>query len=144
MKTYSAKPATVKRDWYIVDAEGQTLGRLASQIAHRLRGKHKPEYTPHIDTGDFIVVINADKIKVTGKKFTDKIYYHHTGYIGGIKATSFDKLIGKHPERPLTIAIKGMLPKGPLGRAMLKKLKVYAGAEHPHTAQQPQQLILKG
>ncbi|GAA6166238.1 50S ribosomal protein L13 [Sessilibacter corallicola] len=140
MKTISANPATVKRDWYVVDAEGKTLGRMAAEIASRLRGKHKPEYTPHVDTGDYIVVINAEKVHVTGRKATDKMYYHHTGYIGGIKSISFDKLIEKAPERTVEIAVKGMLPKGPLGRAMFKKLKVYAGAEHPHTAQQPQEL----
>ncbi len=140
MKTISANPATVKRDWYVVDAEGKTLGRMAAEIASRLRGKHKPEFTPHVDTGDYIVVINAEKVHVTGRKATDKMYYHHTGYIGGIKSISFDKLIEKAPERTVEIAVKGMLPKGPLGRAMFKKLKVYAGAEHPHTAQQPQEL----
>ncbi len=140
MKTISANPATVKRDWYVVDAEGKTLGRMAAEIASRLRGKHKPEYTPHVDTGDYIVVINAEKVHVTGRKATDKMYYHHTGYIGGIKSISFNKLIEKAPERTVEIAVKGMLPKGPLGRAMFKKLKVYAGAEHPHTAQQPQEL----
>ena len=137
MKTISANEATVQRDWYVVDATGKTLGRLASEIAHRLRGKHKPEYTPHVDTGDYIVVINAEQIRVTGKKFTDKIYYHHTGYIGGIKDISFGKLLAEHPDRPLRIAVKGMLPRGPLGRQMLTKLKIYAGAEHPHAAQQP-------
>ncbi len=144
MKTYSAKPATVKRDWYIIDAQGLVLGRLASGVAHRLRGKHKPEYTPHIDTGDYIVVINAEKIKVTGKKITDKLYHHHTGYIGGLKTSTYGKLIADYPDRPLTMAVKGMLPKGPLGRTMLKKLKVYAGSEHPHSAQQPKPLTLKG
>lgn len=140
MKTFSAKPAEVKRDWYVVDAEGKTLGRLAAEIAKRLRGKHKPEYTPHVDTGDYIVVINAEKVRVTGRKATDKVYYHHTGFIGGIKSITFDKLINKAPERVIEIAVKGMLPKNPLGRAMYKKMKVYAGAEHPHTAQQPQTL----
>lgn len=140
MKTISANPATVKRDWFVVDAEGKTLGRMAAEIASRLRGKHKPEYTPHVDTGDYIVVINAEKVHVTGRKATDKMYYHHTGYIGGIKSISFNKLVEKAPERTIEIAVKGMLPKGPLGRAMFKKLKVYAGAEHPHTAQQPQEL----
>ncbi|WP_347332806.1 50S ribosomal protein L13 [Marinimicrobium locisalis] len=142
MKTYSAKPETVSRDWFVVDAEGKTLGRMASEIAHRLRGKHKPEYTPHVDTGDYIVVINAEKVRVTGKKARDKIYYHHTGYIGGIKSISFEKLIAKAPERTIQSAVKGMLPRGPLGRAMFKKLKVYAGNEHPHTAQQPQELTI--
>lgn len=142
MKTYSAKPETVTHDWYVVDAEGKTLGRMATEIARRLRGKHKPEYTPHVDTGDYIVVINAEKVHVTGKKATDKIYYHHTGYIGGIKSISFEKLMDKAPERGIQRAVKGMLPRGPLGRAMFKKLKVYAGSEHPHTAQQPQELTL--
>lgn len=140
MKTISAKPESVQRDWYVIDAEGKTLGRMAAEIASRLRGKHKPEYTPHVDTGDYIVVINAEKVRVTGNKAKDKMYYHHTGYIGGIKSISFEKLIDKAPERTIEIAVKGMLPKGPLGRAMFKKLKVYAGTEHPHTAQQPQEL----
>lgn len=140
MKTFVAKPETVKRDWYVVDAEGKTLGRLATEIARRLRGKHKPEYTPHVDTGDYIVVVNAEKIRVTGKKTTDKMYHHHTGYPGGLKSMSFEKLIDKAPERVIQSAVKGMLPKNPLGRAMFKKLKVYAGAEHPHTAQQPIEL----
>ena len=137
MKTFSAKPNDVTRDWFVVDAADKTLGRLASEIAHRLRGKHKPEYTPHVDTGDYIVVVNAEKVRVTGKKTTDKIYHHHTGYPGGLKSISFEKLIDKAPERVIQGAVKGMLPKNPLGRAMFKKLKVYAGAEHPHTAQQP-------
>lgn len=140
MKTYSAKPETVERDWYIVDAENKTLGRLSTEIARRLRGKHKPEFTPHVDTGDYIVVINAEKIHVTGNKRTDKMYYHHTGYIGNLKSISFDKLIEKAPERVIESAVKGMLPKNPLGRAMFKKMKVYAGSEHPHTAQQPKTL----
>ena len=140
MKTISAKPESVQRDWFVVDAEGKTLGRMAAEIAKRLRGKHKPEYTPHVDTGDYIVVINAEKVRVTGRKATDKMYYHHTGYIGGIKSISFEKLIEKAPERTIETAVKGMMPKGPLGRAMFKKLKVYAGTEHPHTAQQPQEL----
>lgn len=140
MKTISTKPADVERSWYIVDAEGKTLGRLAAEIAYRLRGKHKPEYTPHVDAGDFIVVVNAEKIGVTGKKATDKIYSSHTLYPGGLRQISFEKLIDKAPERVIEIAVKGMLPKNPLGRAMFKKLKVYAGAEHPHTAQQPQTL----
>jgi len=140
MKTLSAKPESVKRDWYVVDAADKTLGRLSSEIASRLRGKHKPEYTPHVDTGDYIVVVNAEKIAVTGKKKTDKIYYRHTGYIGGLKSISFEKLIDKAPERVIQGAVKGMLPRGPLGREMFKKLKVYAGEEHPHTAQQPQVL----
>lgn len=142
MKTYSAKPETVKRDWFVVDANDKTLGRLATEIASRLRGKHKPEYTPHVDTGDYIVVVNAGKVGVTGKKRTDKIYHNHTGYIGGIKSVSFEKLLARHPERAIEIAVKGMLPKNPLGRAMYKKLKVYAGAEHPHAAQQPKELVI--
>ncbi|GAB6041195.1 50S ribosomal protein L13 [Endothiovibrio diazotrophicus] len=140
MKTFSAKPAEVKRDWFLVDADGKTLGRLASEIARRLRGKHKTEYTPHVDTGDYIVVINAEKVAVTGNKAKDKMYHHHTGYIGNLKSISFEKLIDKAPERVIETAVKGMLPKNPLGRAMFGKLKVYAGAEHPHTAQQPQPL----
>ena len=140
MKTFSAKAHEVERDWYVVDASEKTLGRLAAEIAHRLRGKHKAEYTPHVDTGDYIVVINAEKVKVTGAKATDKMYHHHTGYPGGLKSMSFEKLIEKAPERVLQRAVKGMLPRNPLGRAMFKKLKVYAGAEHPHTAQQPQTL----
>ncbi|TVP75486.1 MAG: 50S ribosomal protein L13 [Puniceicoccaceae bacterium] len=142
MKTYSAKPETVTHDWFVVDAEGKTLGRMATEIARRLRGKHKAEYTPHVDTGDYIVVVNAEKVHVTGKKASNKIYYHHTGFIGGIKSISFEKLIQKAPERVIEKAVKGMLPRGPLGRAMFKKLKVYAGGEHPHTAQQPQELTL--
>ena len=140
MKTFTAKPETVKREWFVVDAAGQTLGRLATEIATRLRGKHKPEYTPHVDTGDYIVVINAEKVNVTGKKTTDKIYHSHTGYPGGLKSISFEKLIDKAPERVIQGAVKGMLPRNPLGRAMFKKLKVYAGNEHPHAAQQPQEL----
>ncbi|RLA41920.1 MAG: 50S ribosomal protein L13 [Gammaproteobacteria bacterium] len=140
MKTFSAKPETVQHDWYVVDAADKTLGRLASDIATRLRGKHKPEYTPHVDTGDYIVVVNAEKVRVTGKKATDKMYYHHTGFPGGIKSISFEKLVDKAPTRALEKAVKGMLPKGPLGRAMYSKLKVYAGDAHPHAAQQPQAL----
>ena len=140
MKTYSAKSETVKRDWYVVDAEGKTLGRLASEIARRLRGKHKPVYTPHVDTGDYIVVVNAEKVRVTGNKTTDKVYYKHSGFIGGIKSITFDKLIAKKPEMVIETAVKGMLPKNPLGRAMYRKLKVYAGPEHNHTAQQPKAL----
>ncbi|MCU7798761.1 MAG: 50S ribosomal protein L13 [gamma proteobacterium symbiont of Lucinoma myriamae] len=140
MKTYSAKPETVERDWYIVDAENKTLGRLSTEIARRLRGKHKPEYTPHVDTGDYIVVINAEKVYVSGNKRTDKMYHHHTGYVGNLKSISFDKLIEKAPERVIETAVKGMLPKNPLGRAMFKKMKVYAGTEHPHSAQQPKTL----
>ena len=137
IKTFSARPQTVKRDWYVIDAANLVLGRLASEIAKRLRGKHKAEYTPHVDTGDYIIVINADKIHVTGRKRTDKVYYHHSGYPGGIKAIPFDKLLQKAPERIIHLAVKGMLPKGPLGRAMLRKLKVYAGPQHNHLAQQP-------
>jgi len=137
MKTYSANAETAQHDWYIVDAEGKTLGRMASEIASRLRGKHKPEYTPHVDTGDFIVVVNAEKVAVTGNKAKDKIYHSHTEYPGGLKEISFEKLIDKAPERVIQSAVKGMLPRGPLGRAMFKKLKVYAGNEHPHEAQQP-------
>lgn len=140
MKTFSAKSQDVKHDWYVVDAAEKTLGRLASEIAHRLRGKHKAEYTPHVDTGDYIVVVNAEKVRVTGSKTTDKMYHHHTGYPGGLKSMSFEKLIDKAPERVIQGAVKGMLPKNPLGRAMFKKLKVYAGTEHPHTAQQPVEL----
>ncbi|MFA5493195.1 MAG: 50S ribosomal protein L13 [Porticoccaceae bacterium] len=140
MKTFSAKPETVTRDWFVVDATDKVLGRFAAEIASRLRGKHKPEYTPHVDTGDYIVVVNIEKIRVTGNKAKDKIYYRHTGFPGGIKSISFEKLIDKAPERTLEIAVKGMLPRGPLGRAMLKKLKIYAGDQHPHSAQQPQEL----
>ncbi|AMO74678.1 MULTISPECIES: 50S ribosomal protein L13 [Pseudomonas] len=140
MKTFTAKPETVKRDWFVVDAAGLTLGRLATEIATRLRGKHKPEYTPHVDTGDYIVVINAEQVRVTGAKATDKMYYHHSGFPGGIKSINFEKLIAKAPERVIEIAVKGMLPKNPLGRDMYRKLKVYKGANHPHTAQQPQEL----
>ena len=140
MKTYSAKTETVKRDWYVVDADGKTLGRLASEIARRLRGKHKPVYTPHVDTGDYIVVVNAEKVRVTGNKEKGKVYYRHTGFIGGIKSITFEKLIAKKPEMVIETAVKGMLPKNPLGRAMYRKLKVYAGPEHNHTAQQPKAL----
>ncbi|UTW01296.1 50S ribosomal protein L13 [Marinomonas rhizomae] len=140
MKTFTAKPAEVRRDWFVVDAEGKTLGRLATEIARRLRGKHKAEFTPHVDTGDYIVVINAEKVHVTGNKAAAKQYYRHTGYPGGLRSMNFEKLIDHAPERVLEIAVKGMLPKGPLGRAMHKKMKVYAGTEHPHAAQQPQAL----
>ena len=140
MKTFVAKPESVERDWYVVDAADKTLGRLAAEIALRLRGKHKPEYTPHVDKGDYIVVINAEKITVTGNKFKDKVYYAHSGYPGGLKDITFDKLQAKKPEMVLEVAVKGMLPKGPLGRAMFRKLKVYAGSEHKHAAQQPQVL----
>jgi large subunit ribosomal protein L13 len=140
MKTFSAKPHEVVHGWYLVNADGKVLGRLASQIAARLRGKHKPEYTPHVDTGDFIVVVNASKIRVTGRKALDKKYYRHTTYPGGIRETNFAKMQARHPERVLEKAVKGMLPKGPLGYAMLKKLKVYPAGTHPHTAQQPKAL----
>ncbi len=140
MKTFVAKPETVKRDWYVVDAEGKTLGRIATEIAHRLRGKHKAEYTPHVDTGDYIIVINAEKVTVTGNKFKDKVYYAHTGFPGGLKSTTFDKLQAAKPEMIIEKAVTGMLPRGPLGRAMYRKLKVYAGTEHNHAAQQPQVL----
>lgn len=142
MKTYNATKETANHNWYIVDASNKVLGRLASEIARRLRGKHKPEYTPNVDTGDYIVVINASQVKVTGKKTKDKIYYTHSGYTGGIKSIPFDKLLAKHPERIIEIAVKGMLPKNPLGRAMYRKLNVYAGSEHPHAAQQPKVLDL--
>ena len=140
MKTFSAKPESVKRDWYVVDASGKTLGRLASEVARRLRGKHKAEYTPHVDTGDYIVVVNSDKVNITGRKRTDKVYYRHTGYPGGIKSITFDKLVAKDSRRVIEIAVKGMLPKNPLGRAMFKKLKVYTGPDHKHAAQQPMTL----
>ncbi len=140
MKTFNAKPDTVKRDWYLVDASGKTLGRLASEIARRLKGKHKPEYTPHVDTGDYIVVINAEKVRVTGNKLRDKMYYRHTGYVGNLKEISLEKLLQKAPERVIENAVRGMLPRNPLGRAMYRKLKVYAGPEHRHAAQQPQPL----
>jgi large subunit ribosomal protein L13 len=140
MKTFSAKPESVKRDWYVVDAAGKTLGRLATEIARRLRGKHKPEFTPHVDTGDYIVVINAQQVAVTGRKLDDKQYHRFTGHVGNLKTTSLKDLLATHPERVIEIAVKGMLPKNPLGRAMYGKLKVYAGAEHPHAAQQPQPL----
>lgn len=142
MKTYNATNQTAVNNWYLVDAAGKTLGRLASEIATRLRGKHKPEYTPNCDTGDFIVVINSDKVKVTGNKANDKIYYSHSGYPGGLKEISFEKLLAKDSRKIIEIAVKGMLPKNPLGRAMYRKLKVYAGTEHPHAAQQPQLLDL--
>ena len=137
MKTFSAKPAEVRRDWYVVDATGKTLGRLATEIARRLRGKHKPEYTPHVDTGDYIVVVNAARLRVTGNKLKDKLYHRHTGYIGNLKTTSLEKLLDEKPERVIELAVKGMLPRGPLGRKMLGKLRVFAGAEHNHAAQQP-------
>ena len=140
MKTFSAKAHEVNRAWYVVDAEGKTLGRLASEVARRLRGKHKPVYTPHVDTGDYIIVVNADKVHVTGKKASDKIYYHHTGYIGNLKSATFDQMQAKVPGRVIELAVKGMLPKNPLGRAMYRQLKVYAGPDHNHSAQQPKPL----
>ena len=142
MKTYSAKPHEVDQKWLIVDAEGQTLGRMATEIATRLRGKHKSEYTAHVDVGDFVVVINADKVRVTGNKAKGKIYHAHSGFPGGLKSLSFEKLLDKAPERVVQLAVKGMLPRSSLGRAMFRKLKVYAGSEHPHGAQQPQTLQL--
>ncbi|MGH8228630.1 MAG: 50S ribosomal protein L13 [Steroidobacteraceae bacterium] len=140
MSTVFAKPGAVRGDWYLVDASGKTLGRLATELARRLKGKHKAIYTPHVDTGDHIVVVNAERIRVTGRKLTDKIYYHHSGYIGGIKSIALGKLLGEHPERVIEFAVKGMLPKNPLGRRMLRKLHVFAGGQHPHSAQQPQPL----
>jgi len=142
MKTFTATPSTIKREWCVVDATDKTLGRLATELAHRLRGKHKPEFTPNMDTGDHMVVINAEKIKVTGKKLDNKMYHHHTGYIGNLKSINLGKLLEQHPERVLQKAVKGMLPRNPLGRAMFRKLHVYAGPEHPHEAQQPTQLEL--
>ena len=144
MKTLSVRPQDVEHDWYVVDAENKTLGRLAAALARRLRGKHKASYTPHVDTGDYIVVVNADKVRVTGRKQTDKIYYRYSGYPGGIKAARFEEMIAKHPERVIEKAVKGMLPRNPLGRAVFRKLKVYAGSEHPHAAQQPKPLRLAG
>lgn len=140
MTTVSAKPAEVRREWYLIDAEGKTLGRLATELARRLRGKHKPCYTPHVDTGDYLVVVNAEKVRVTGNKLKDKMYYHHTGYIGNLKSTNLEKLMAKAPERVINHAVKGMMPRGPLGRTMLSKLRVYAGPEHAHAAQQPMPL----
>jgi large subunit ribosomal protein L13 len=142
MKTFTATPATIKREWFVVDATDKTLGRLATELAHRLRGKHKPTYTPNMDTGDHLIVVNAEKIKVTGKKLEDKIYYRHTGYIGNLKSINLGKMLETHPERVIQKAVKGMLPRNPLGRANFRKLHVYAGPEHPHTAQQPAQLEL--
>ena len=137
MNTFSAKPAEVRRDWFVVDASGKTLGRLSTEIAQRLRGKHKPEYTPHVDTGDYIVVVNAEKVRVTGNKMKDKKYHRYTGYIGNLKTESLETMLEDHPERVLEAAVKGMLPKGPLGRQMFKKLRVFKGPEHDHAAQQP-------
>ena len=143
MKSYMASPATIERKWYVVDATDQTLGRLTSEIAKVLRGKNKPTYTPHIDTGDNVIVINAEKIKVTGKKLDQKIYYHHSDYVGGMKETTLKEMLAKKPENVITLAVKGMLPKGPLGRSMAKKLHVYAGPEHNHAAQKPEVLEIK-
>ena len=143
MTTVSMRDQDVVRAWWVIDAEDQTLGRLATEVAHRLRGKHKPEFTPHVDTGDFIVVVNAEKVRVTGNKEQNKMYWRHTGYPGGFKSTSVEKMRATHPERMIEIAVKGMLPKNSLGRAMYRKLKVYAGSEHPHSAQQPQVLELR-
>ncbi|MEZ5542014.1 MAG: 50S ribosomal protein L13 [Pseudomonadota bacterium] len=140
MNTFTAKPNEVNRDWYVIDAKGKTLGRLASEVARRLRGKHKPIYTPHVDTGDYIIVVNADQVHVTGRKFTDKMYHHHTGYIGNLKSASFAKMQERAPGRVIEIAVKGMLPKNALGRAMYRKLKVYSGPDHKHAAQQPKAL----
>ena len=140
MKSYMASPATVERKWYVVDATGHTLGRVASEVAKVLRGKNKPIFTPHVDTGDYVIVVNADKIKVTGKKMDQKIYYHHSDYVGGMKETTLKEMMDKKPEKVVELAVKGMLPKGPLGRQMYKKLHVYAGAEHGHEAQKPEVL----
>ncbi|MDX8402158.1 MAG: 50S ribosomal protein L13 [Mariprofundaceae bacterium] len=142
MRTWTVRPGDIERKWYVVDATDLVLGRMASEIARILRGKHRPQYTPHADCGDHVIVINADKVRVTGRKETDKVYYHHTGYVGGLKRITLGKQREAHPERIITHAVKGMMPKGPLGRAMMKKLKVYAGSEHPHAAQQPEELKL--
>jgi large subunit ribosomal protein L13 len=142
MKTFSAKPDAVSRGWYLVDADGKTLGRLASELASRLRGKHKPVYTPHVDTGDYIVVVNAEKIRVTGNKLKDKMYHRHTGYVGNLKSEPLEKLLSRAPARALHLAVKGMLPRNPLGRQMLRKLKIVRGPDHPHEAQQPVKLEL--
>jgi len=142
MKTISMNKETAEKHWYVIDAEGKTLGRMAAEIAHRLRGKHKPEYTPHVDTGDYIVVVNAEKVSVTGKKTTDKLYHRHSGYPGGLKTRTFNEMVEKAPEDIITLAVKGMMPRTPLGRSMLRKLKVYAGTEHPHGAQNPAELNL--
>lgn len=143
MKTISAKGHEVKRDWLVVDASNQVLGRLATEIARRLRGKHKAEYTPHVDTGDYIIVTNAEKVTVTGRKFKNKMYHHHTGYVGGIKSVTFEKMQARNPVKIIELAVKGMLPKNPLGRDMYRKMKVYVGNDHPHTAQQPKQLVIE-
>lgn len=144
MKTYHAKPGEVEREWVIIDAEDQVLGRVATKAAQILRGKHKPQYTPHVDTGDFVIIINADKVRVTGTKELNKVYYHHTGHPGGLKSETFAEAMAKHPERVIEHAVKGMLPKGTLGRAQAKKLKVYCGAEHPHAAQKPRKIEMEG
>ena len=143
MQTYMANPDKIERKWYVVDAEGCTLGRLASGVASVLRGKNKPQFTPHVDTGDYVIIVNADKVKVTGKKMDQKIYYHHSDYVGGMKETTLKEMMAKKPEKVVELAVKGMLPKGPLGRQMIKKLHVYAGAEHNHAAQQPKALEIK-
>ncbi|NLJ95891.1 MAG: 50S ribosomal protein L13 [Clostridiales bacterium] len=143
MKSFMASPATIEKKWYVVDASGHTLGRLSSEIAKVLRGKHKPTYTPFVDTGDYVIVVNADKINVTGKKLQQKTYFNHSGYVGGVRETKLEDMMAKKPEEVITLAVKGMLPKGPLGRAMLKKLNVYAGSEHPHEAQKPETLEIK-
>ena len=140
MKTYMASPSTIERKWYVVDATGYTLGRLSSEIAKVLRGKNKPQFTPHFDAGDYVIVVNAEKIKVTGKKLDQKIYYHHSDYVGGMKETTLKEMLEKKPEKVIELAVKGMLPKGPLGREMIKKLNVYAGSENPHAAQKPETL----
>jgi len=139
-KTYTAKAEEIERTWYVVDAEGKTLGRLATEVARILRGKHKPIYTPHVDTGDFVIIVNADKVRVTGKRLDQKMYYRHSGYMGGLKETSLRTMLDRHPERVLQLAVKGMMPKNPLGRQMYRKLKVYATPDHPHAAQKPQPL----
>ncbi len=143
MKSFMASPSTITREWYVVDAEGKTLGRLASEVAKVLRGKNKPIFTPHMDCGDYVIVVNAEKIKVTGKKLSQKIYYHHSDYVGGMKETTLKEKLAKKPEEVIELAVKGMLPKGPLGRQMYKKLHVYAGPNHPHAAQQPKELEIK-
>ncbi len=143
MKTFSANPETVRREWFVIDAADKVLGRLATEVAHRLRGKHKPEYTPHVDTGDYIIIVNADKVRVTGNKATDKLYHHHTGFPGGIKEISFEKLMAKDSTRVIESAVRGMLPKNTLGRAMYDKLKIFRGPEHVHQAQQPRPLELQ-
>ena len=140
MKTFMASPATIERKWYVVDAANMTLGRLASEVAKVLRGKNKPIFTPHMDTGDFVIIVNAEKVKVTGRKLDQKIYYHHSGYVGGLKETTLREMMAKKPERVVELAVKGMLPKGPLGRQMYKKLHVYVGPEHQHAAQKPEVL----